>query len=534
MEKERMSKAFSPSDFIGNIRSLVTPPIMLPGANMETSFFYVKDYGSTEREIAVTYEQAQIIRFLQRHHLNKLTVQQAFDLYSTNFQSHLDLESFFKNIQSLRDLELMGSERLLAPEQRRSQRELLSAAVKEMQTKKLKELVTWSKRTIPFYSNRFSCIDESRINVSDLSYLPLMTKKDLRKNLPHLIDSTPQQITSIKWHTSSGTTDNRQYLQAFEGISADHKVFPVASLNSPLCSGKECHMDMDLTYEERWDGIQLRLNSAAIPSDFSEQKLLGIVEEMQSLQVATFLGNASYMVAVALFMLKNDLSVPSVRTIILGDEVQSNLHKYWLKRAFNCPIIEMYGMSELSPVAFECSAGRMHVLTDSMLVEILSSDMKSAAKDDELGQIVITTLDKYVMPFIRYKSEDLACGFKSDCPCGSSFPSFGRIEGRASDLIISQQDNVITPRQVDAIVSQITKYIGWYTLIQHVDGKLSFHYVPLKNNTPFPSTRMKSALMELIGGDAEIDVVASPSLAPSASGKFRICYRETQEEATYL
>jgi phenylacetate-CoA ligase len=62
-----------------------------------------------------------------------------------------------------------------------------------------------------------------------------------------------------------------------------------------------------------------------------------------------------------------------------------------------------------------------------------------------MSEIVGTGLHKMVMPFLRYKTGDLAADGSGPCPCGRKHPLISSIIGREADLIITPEGNVVSP-----------------------------------------------------------------------------------------
>ena len=57
---------------------------------------------------------------------------------------------------------------------------------------------------------------------------------------------------------------------------------------------------------------------------------------------------------------------------------------------------------------------------------------RRAGGEGEVGEIVVTDLFNLYMPFIRYRTGDLAVSTRECCPCGRGFPLLDRVEGRRS------------------------------------------------------------------------------------------------------
>lgn len=80
---------------------------------------------------------------------------------------------------------------------------------------------------------------------------------------------------------------------------------------------------------------------------------------------------------------------------LLFDETRRKVQNF-----FNCKISNQYGSYEFNSIAYECKYGNMHCLSSNTYVEILDKENKPV-KEGEEGEIVITSLNNKIMPFIR-------------------------------------------------------------------------------------------------------------------------------------
>ncbi|MEQ8354588.1 MAG: AMP-binding protein [Kiloniellaceae bacterium] len=98
-------------------------------------------------------------------------------------------------------------------------------------------------------------------------------------------------------------------------------------------------------------------------------------------------------------------------------------------RCFGATVDENYGLNEIGIVALRCAAGRYHVNSEHCLVEILDEDGQ-LCPPGSVGRVVITGLNNFAMPMLRYESGDLAMAVTGECRCGRSLPAFGELVGR--------------------------------------------------------------------------------------------------------
>jgi phenylacetate-CoA ligase len=115
-----------------------------------------------------------------------------------------------------------------------------------------------------------------------------------------------------------------------------------------------------------------------------------------------------------------------------------------------------FGMTEMNGpgVAFECKyQNGMHLWEDNYIVEIVDPDTLEPVPDGEMGEMVLTTLDRTMMPILRYRTRDLTRILTGECPCGRTHRRIDRIKGRTDDMFIIKGVNVF-PMQVEKILVQ--------------------------------------------------------------------------------
>jgi len=96
------------------------------------------------------------------------------------------------------------------------------------------------------------------------------------------------------------------------------------------------------------------------------------------------------------------------------------------RRAWNVPVTGTYASGEAGCLALQCpDHEHYHVQSESVLVEVLD-ERDRACPPGSMGRIVITTLQNFAMPLVRFESGDLA-EVGAACPCGRGLPVLRRI-----------------------------------------------------------------------------------------------------------
>jgi phenylacetate-CoA ligase len=92
-------------------------------------------------------------------------------------------------------------------------------------------------------------------------------------------------------------------------------------------------------------------------------------------------------------------------------------------------------------------------------------------KPGEIGELVITTLEKEGAPLIRYRTHDLTREISGKCKCGLDFPRIDTLIGRSDDMI-KVKGTMIFPSRVDELLATIPDVSSEYQIqIDHLNGR---------------------------------------------------------------
>lgn len=121
--------------------------------------------------------------------------------------------------------------------------------------------------------------------------------------------------------------------------------------------------------------------------------------------------------------------------ISLGSEPFSLTARQAISRAFpRAQLSETYGATECLAIANQCSAGRLHVNEDLVIMEPVDATNRPVPVGVASDKVLVTNLVNRAQPLLRYEITDSVTLMGDDCPCGSPMASV-RVEGRADDTI---------------------------------------------------------------------------------------------------
>jgi phenylacetate-CoA ligase len=182
-------------------------------------------------------------------------------------------------------------------------------------------------------------------------------------------------------------------------------------------------------------------------------------------------------------------------------------------------VVETYASHECPLMAASCRHGPdLHVAEDGVLLELLHDGRP--AGPGEVGEVVVTNLHAYAMPFIRYRLGDLAVRGQA-CPCGLPFSTIGAVQGRMLDYFPLPDGRVLHPYEIVTRLSYgPTEWVRRYELVQERTDRIVLRVVA---SAP-PAERiaeLRRAVRPLLGDAVTFTVEVVDEIPLTPAGKLR-------------
>ena len=155
-----------------------------------------------------------------------------------------------------------------------------------------------------------------------------------------------------------------------------------------------------------------------------------------------------------------------LKTLIIGAEPHSDEQRRRIEQMLGVKAYNSFGMSEMCGpgVAFECmEQNGLHIWEDYYIVEIVDPVTLEPVPEGEVGELVLTTINREAMPLLRYRTRDLTRILPCDCPCGRHHKRLDRMKGRSDDMMILKGVNIF-PTQIENILLQFKELGNEYLI----------------------------------------------------------------------
>ena len=156
-----------------------------------------------------------------------------------------------------------------------------------------------------------------------------------------------------------------------------------------------------------------------------------------------------------------------LKTAICGAEPWTEKMRLQIEEKLGINAHDIYGLSEVCGPGVACDCGfhkGLHVQEDHFYAEIVDKETLNPLGDNEVGELVFTTLTKEGLPLIRYRTKDLTSIDHSVCECGRTTPRIAKFKGRSDDMLIIRGVNVF-PSQVETALLEIEGVTPHYQMI---------------------------------------------------------------------
>ncbi len=399
-------------------------------------------------------------------------------------------------------------------------------------SERLGRLLVHAATRVPFYAERVRGLSPDDILADprgSLAEFPILEKEDLSEHF----DELTCELGRGSWvNTSGGSTGTpTRFIQ--------DKFYLGAALAAT-----------QLSFD--WAGIERgdrRVSFWAAPRDFArrnspvrhlsdffydratlnafqlgEQTMREYIRFMNRRRPLCLDGYTGALVALAEFAGREGLDLPTPRAVTTSSATLSPEMRETLELALRAPVFDRYGSREVGIAAVECDRHNgLHVISETSVFEMLDRDGREVAAG-EGGDILVTNLWNYTMPFIRFRMGDHGVRGTDDCDCGRPYPMVDRIVGRTGAAFVRPDGGLVLADffirlfAVDFNTGDVRKYQFVQEEIDRVTVRLA-----LWPGRDGPDAKMREAIADRVsdamGVRCHVEFSIEDDIPPAPSGK---------------
>ena len=406
----------------------------------------------------------------------------------------------------------------------------------ELQNRRLRELIKYSFDNVTYYRGLMlerGLKPESIQSSVDLEKLPVLTKSLIKDNFNEITAANYPEDKRILLSTGGSTGETLKFYRGKEdqlswGFAASQRAYgwggyrlgdkivkvgvirPYRSRKHQLSETIKREMEKVLYFDAK---------------TFSETNLVNYVNLIRKYKPLYIVGYPSSIEMLARHIKKENKIKYHFKAIFSGGEQVYDYQRELFSEIFNCKTYSNYASWEAHAIAAECGEGKgYHINAENFIIEITDENGKVLPHGQE-GQVLITNLHNYAMPFIRYKIGDLAVSSDAVCTCGRGLPLLSALNGRISDVIYTPDGRTIP---AIALANSSLVFLG-VNEFQYVQDSIGILYIKLVMDQPYTKEHLDDLIVLLtkkykgsLGENMDIRIEFVDEIPKTESGKRKI------------
>ena len=369
--------------------------------------------------------------------------------------------------------------------------------IREFQLARLKALVKHAYDTVPYYKELFDnngIKPEDIKKIEDLKKIPPLDKKTVMSQADKLKSTKKYKLIKA---FSGGSTGNKITVykdKRYYEISAAVRLRDLYSVG--IDPGDKCAWVWFDTFvikslkRKVLDYLVLKINRRLWfdVDRYSDDKIAKwLANDFNRFKPDYIYGYAGTIYEMAKIKNKRKIKTSPIKKIITTSERLEN--REFIEKVFKCPVIDQYGCSEVIIISIEDNDQVMHSSDDFVLVEV-----------NENNEIMLTPLESYGMPLLRYKPGDIGgIRKKPSEKSPSPFNEFNITIGRAYETLLNKNGEKVSGGLIKTYVEDEELDINEFQLVQKTLDLVELNIVKDEFTTEETVERLKQIIEEILG-----------------------------------
>ena len=315
-----------------------------------------------------------------------------------------------------------------------------------------------AKAHAPAFASGLADVDAATVNSrAALARLPVVRKHELLERQRHA--DAPDVFGGFSALGWGATLPERRALRVFaspgpiyepEGGTADYWRMARALFAAGLRAGDLVHNSFSYHFTPAGAMMEsgaFALGCTVFPGGTGQTEQQ--VQAMAALKPAAYIGTPSFLKIILEKADELGIALPSLAKASVGGEAFPPSLRDWMQ-ARGIAAYQSYGTADLGLIAYETESREGLVIDEGVIVEIVRPGTGDVLADGEVGEVVVTTLNRGY-PLLRFGTGDLSAVLPGQCPTGRTNARIRGWMGRA-DQTAKVRGMFVHPAQVAEIV----------------------------------------------------------------------------------
>lgn len=399
--------------------------------------------------------------------------------------------------------------------------------LQELQNERLRLLINHAYEKVPFYRRIFQKRNLTPRNiqsVNDLPKLPILSKKEIRNNFDSMLSSDFSQRKQKLNRTGGSTGEPLKFYIDWEAWSMSWACiylgwrFAGYKFGDKMASlgGSSLFPDETITVQTRIRRF-LERNLALSATHMSDDIMKEYFKFIEKHQPKFLRGYPSALYVFANYLKENRLTPLKPKAVFTTAEVLYPNYRELIEEVFQCRVFDGYGCGDGGGSALECTEHKGHHIPIQRVVMEFVNDAGQTIAAGQAGNIVLTDLFNYSMPFIRYQVGDAGIPSDQTCSCGRGLPLLKELSGRTTDIIKLRNGMTLSGPAFTLIFKEFP--IQQYQIVQIDLDNIIIRIVKGKTYTEKDSKRLLNTIERHVGRKGSVQLEFVENITATKAGK---------------
>lgn len=350
---------------------------------------------------------------------------------------------------------------------------------------KRKKLLAYAHENVPYYRNKFKSMHLHPNDIKkpeDYQNIPLLKRDDLRNNFSNLFSETINH-KHLRLSSTGGSTGQPVKVMFDKRVPLEAMGWRVYSWwgLSPGLNSALIWRDMRTKLFSKvvnqalwWPALRITLDASSI----TPSRVHKFIKRFNMIRPRILHGYVGSLDYIAGYIEQNKITVVSPAAISVTSSPVTTIQRRRIEKAFKCPVYDQYGTCEIFWLASQCGTCKyLHRYHDIRHIEFVNESGRNVS-DGKIGDIVITDLENYGFPLIRYLIGDRGSSISEKCLCGINLPLMDQVRGRTTDLIKLPDGSCLSGDYLTTLFDNYPDVVNGFQVRQAKDFSVKITYIP--------------------------------------------------------
>lgn len=322
---------------------------------------------------------------------------------------------------------------------------------RQYQLQQLQSLLRHAYKNVPYYHK---IMKDAKLkpddfkSLEDLQKLPFLTKELVRQNKEGLVAGNMRR-KKVAANTGGSTGKPLEFYWERGRSRSLERAFmwrQWAWVGFHYGSDRTCIIRGQTVKEGLWHYDPIDKHLFVNSYNLSDSNCELIMDKLRKFRPVSIQAYPSTLTILAAWMQKQgEAPIESIKVLLCGSENLYPAQKQLFHEVFKARVYSWYGHGESCCLAGYCEKqDYYHVYGEYGYIELIDENGNVLPwESGRKGEIVGTSFINNTMPFIRYRTGDIAVVGSNSCSCGRNYRLLAKIEGRKQEYIVTSDGRLI-------------------------------------------------------------------------------------------